>query len=94
MKSGTPAPRHHKRDLGNDSWRERALCALPQFCNLNWFPERTGEINVKEKRRKREEIAFLRKICRHCPVQAECRLYAERSHASLGIWAGKDYASS
>jgi len=93
MKGGTAAPRYHKRDLGDDSWRARALCAQPEFCNLNWFPERSVERSVKEKRRKKEELAFLRRVCRHCPVQAECRLYAERSHATLGIWAGKDYNS-
>jgi Transcription factor WhiB len=72
----------------SDDWRRRAKCALPENRDLMWFPKDwvgTGQQQIRTARLR------VLQVCNSCPVQAECRDYAERYHATSGIWAGRNY---
>jgi WhiB family transcriptional regulator, redox-sensing transcriptional regulator len=56
-------------------WQDAALCA--QTDPDRWFPE--DGVNPKAARR----------ICRSCPVQAECLDFALAVAPEHGIWAGR-----
>lgn len=60
-----------------DAWRQRAACREhdPDL----WFPN-PGDEATRE--------AALR-ICRYCPVMADCRAESERIGAPWGIWGGE-----
>jgi WhiB family redox-sensing transcriptional regulator len=55
-------------------WQEQALCA--QSDPEAWFPER-GDSPQAAKR-----------ICRRCPVKAECLDYALDNRIRWGVWGG------
>lgn len=55
-------------------WMQRALCA--EIGGDEWFPEK-GCNGTAAKR-----------ICQRCPVQQECRDYAEEHRIADGIWGG------
>jgi len=56
-------------------WRDRALCA--QIGGDIWFPEKGGDSGVAAKR-----------VCRACPVTAECLAYALEMGEEYGVWGG------
>ena len=56
-------------------WRDRALCA--QIGGDIWFPEKGGDSGVAAKR-----------VCRACPVTAECLAYALEMGEEHGVWGG------
>lgn len=83
--------RSFQMDITGQEWRSEARCALPEYRLLPWFPP-TGVASSREARRNRAAVMLrLRAVCRACPVQAECRQFAEDAHVSSGVWAGKNY---
>jgi len=62
----------------NDEWIERAACRAHGIDPDEWFPL-SGD--------PKDSIAAVR-ICRTCPVRAECLAYAIRLKPTAGIWAG------
>ncbi|MET7648168.1 WhiB family transcriptional regulator [Streptomyces sp. NPDC005426] len=52
------------------------------------FYSPTGERG--QARRQREETA--RAICRGCPVNESCHLFAMTSHQDFGVWGGRTEA--
>lgn len=56
------------------TWQEQALCREVDAGDL-FFPEKGGS------------SAAAQQVCRACPVQSECLLYA-MEHAVDGIWGG------
>lgn len=56
------------------SWRDAALCA--QVDPDRWFPDKGGATN-----------AAIR-VCKRCPVQAECLQYALDNDERYGVWGG------
>jgi len=70
------------------TWQEHALCALPEYRDLLWFPD-------EERRRYYRALGRreVKTICARCPVIEECREYAESIPMSAGVWAGKQYYS-
>lgn len=59
-------------------WMDSAACRADGVDPEGWFPT-TSDLS--------ESRAAI-KICRTCPVQAECLQYAKRIHPTAGIWAG------
>lgn len=59
------------------NWRDQGLCAEvdPEL----WFPEKGGS------------AAPAKRICRQCPVRAECLAYALDNHEWWGVWGGLTY---
>jgi WhiB family redox-sensing transcriptional regulator len=55
-------------------WKQLGLC--PQVDPDMWFPERGS--SVKEAKR----------ICRDCPVRAQCLEYALDNDERFGVWGG------
>lgn len=55
-------------------WQDAALCA--QSDPEAWFPEKGG--STREAKR----------VCRSCPVRAECLEYAFENGERFGIWGG------
>lgn len=55
-------------------WRERALCA--QTDPEAFFPEKGGSVREAKK------------VCRRCPVRAECLADAVAHREQWGIWGG------
>jgi len=78
---------HRFKDLGEMRWQHQALCSRPGLRDLSWFPD--DDKNYKDKKRRAAERAAVVKICNACPVNAECREFANRIQASAGVWAGK-----
>lgn len=56
------------------AWRDSAVCA--QIGGDYWFPEKGGL--AREAKR----------ICRDCPVRADCLAYALAANEPYGIWGG------
>lgn len=61
----------------SETWTERAACAGADL-DL-FFPEVGGG---------GEAGGALRKYCAVCPVQVNCREYADRTSAQTGLWGG------
>jgi WhiB family redox-sensing transcriptional regulator len=55
-------------------WQERAVCA--QTDPEAFFPEKGGSVRAAKK------------VCRACPVRAECLDYALEHHERFGVWGG------
>ena len=55
-------------------WQDRALCA--ETDPDAFFPEKGGGVRAPKK------------VCRACPVQAECLEYALETNQGFGIWGG------
>jgi WhiB family redox-sensing transcriptional regulator len=65
----------HGGDEDEDlGWQDRALCA--QTDPEAFFPEKGG--STREAKR----------VCRRCPVRAECLEYALEHDERFGIWGG------
>lgn len=58
-----------------ESWTDRALCA--QVGSDEWFPD------------KGQSTALAKRVCRRCPVVAECLAYALRNDERHGVWGAK-----
>jgi WhiB family transcriptional regulator, redox-sensing transcriptional regulator len=65
--------------LGEDpddvlSWQDAGLCAEvdPDL----WFPEKGGS------------VAYAKRVCRSCPVAAECLKFALANDERWGVWGG------
>lgn len=68
-------------DLGwtldnNEGWRDEAACR--EHPAETWFPEQSAAAQGQEAKR----------ICRGCPVIAECAAYAVAHRELDGIWGG------
>jgi WhiB family redox-sensing transcriptional regulator len=61
------------------NWQDRALCA--QVDPELWFPEK-GQTS---------QALTAKRICRRCPVRADCLAAALEQHAQDGIWGGLTY---
>jgi len=61
-------------DPGTPAWQDEALCAQadPEL----WFPEKGGSVREAKK------------VCRRCPVRAECLEYALEHDERFGLWGG------
>jgi hypothetical protein len=35
-----------------------------------------------------------RTLCRNCPVQIDCAIYAAEMHVTSGVWAGQSFGTS
>ncbi len=46
-----------------------------------WFAETT------------EGKAYAARLCRHCPITAECAALADELRPTFGIWAGTDWSN-
>lgn len=62
-------------DTGRQTWQEQGLCR--QTDSDAFFPEKGG--STRDAKR----------ICRDCPVQAECLEEALASDARFGVWGGQ-----
>jgi len=62
-------------------WRDRAACREedPEL----FFPSASGPSAVVM-----QQVAEAQRICRGCPVQAQCGRYAAESGQQAGVWAG------
>jgi hypothetical protein len=56
----------------------RPHCSDPSLSEL-WVSDHPGE---------RQEAA---KLCRHCPVEVECRTAADARDERWHVWGGRDY---
>jgi len=70
-------------------WTQRALCATPENKTLRWFPE--DDQGMVDRKRQASDRRRVQMVCQACPVQAECRMYAETHHVTAGVWAGHNY---
>lgn len=61
-------------DEDDGSWQDQALCA--ETDPEAFFPEKGG--STREAKR----------VCRRCPVRAECLAYALERDERFGIWGG------
>jgi WhiB family redox-sensing transcriptional regulator len=63
-------------DLLGDTpkWQEDSSCS--QADPESWFPEKGGS------------VAYAKRICRRCPVRAECLAWALTHDERHGIWGG------
>lgn len=59
-----------------ETWMEGATCA--QIGGDDWFPKH-GDLPTTER---------AKKICRECPVRAQCLEFALRTNQREGIYAG------
>jgi WhiB family transcriptional regulator, redox-sensing transcriptional regulator len=77
--TGTAGPRRARPLLDDWTWQSRGSCheVAPEV----FFPEDSGRYGL----RGREEQA--KRICRGCPVLAECRNHALSMPEAHGIWA-------
>lgn len=60
------------------TWQDRALCA--QADPEVWFPDPGNA------------VVIARRICRRCPVQAQCLEYALDHNERFGVWGGTSEA--
>lgn len=68
----------HQRFVALDlSWQSRGVCN--GIKGLDMFPEDDDL----------EQIAYLKRTCRRCPVQEQCLEYALRMNISDGVWGGR-----
>jgi WhiB family redox-sensing transcriptional regulator len=56
------------------AWYDQALCA--EVDGEMWYPDAGGT------------IAPAKRVCRRCPVQAECLTHALETNEKFGIWGG------
>lgn len=76
-------------DLASDrgvDWKVRAAC--------RGLPPEWWEAATNANRAKLDQNERARKICRHCPVKAECQEQADRLGAAGMIVAGKTWNST
>lgn len=59
------------------AWHERAACR--ETDPDAFFPDEHGQML---------HLSVARRVCRACPVQAECRDYALARPALVGVWGG------
>lgn len=57
-------------------WRTRAACRTVPDPEI-FFPSPGGDTRPAKR------------VCRHCPVQAECLAYALRRGETSGVWGGR-----
>ena len=68
-------------DWDKEGWRLQAAC---RHSNANhFFPVGTTGAAVGQ-------IEAAKAVCRTCPVQAACLLFAFETNQEAGIWGGKD----
>lgn len=65
----------------NGDWRDYAACD-PSNADL-FFPESSGIPHDVD-------IAAAKRICKRCPVQAQCLAYAMEHDERTGVWGGLD----
>ena len=61
-------------DVSELAWMDSALCA--QVGGDAWYPEKGGAVLAPKR------------ICRQCPVRAECLDYALDHNERFGVWGG------
>ena len=64
-------------DDPDPSWRERAACR-----------GKDPSLFVPSSFNRRQDLSKAARICAGCPVQTECRSYAERNPDIVGLWGG------
>jgi WhiB family redox-sensing transcriptional regulator len=62
-------------------WQAEAAC---RGMKSSMFFSPAGERGSARKRREARAIA----VCRSCPVQSDCRSFAENSRQAYGVWGG------
>ncbi|MGW2034226.1 MULTISPECIES: WhiB family transcriptional regulator [Streptomyces] len=62
-------------------WQARAAC---RGMKSSMFFSPAGERGGARRRREARAVA----VCRGCPVQSDCRSFAENSRQAYGVWGG------
>ncbi|MEW2287814.1 WhiB family transcriptional regulator [Streptomyces sp. NPDC047841] len=62
-------------------WQAQAAC---RGMKSSMFFSPAGERGSARRRREARAIA----VCRGCPVQSDCRSFAENSRQAYGVWGG------
>jgi len=64
-------------DMPDPAWASQGICATHEDPDL-WFPE-DGQW---------KKAAEARALCRTCPVQDQCALFARDTNQRYGVWGG------
>ena len=68
-------------EFDDDGWRDHAACRHTD-ANLFFPAGSTGSAG--------DQIDAAKAVCRSCPVQDACLLFAFETNQEAGVWGGKD----